>query len=296
MHAAYMEIVTLRAGELEADYVPAAGMVCASLRAGGAELLGQRKGLEAYAEQGSTFALPLLYPWANRVASRRFECRGRTVDLDAAPRWFRDDGETGLPIHGARTAGGAWAVEHADETSLRASFDWGADPERLAAFPFEHRAVYEARVEPDALHVTVRVEGDAPVALGFHPYFNAPAGTRFHAPVRERLVLGEHKLPTGQREPVDGAGGVVGEDTFDDAFTAPGGAFTAGDVSVTFERGFPYCQLFAPPGQELVAFEPMAAPTNALVTGEDLPRAPWEGAFTVRTRRPAGTSGGSATG
>jgi aldose 1-epimerase len=278
---AVMEVVTLRAGDLEADYVPGAGMVCASLRHRGTELLGQRKGLQAYAEQGSTFALPLLYPWANRVAARRFTCLGRQVDLDAAPRWFRDDGETGLPIHGARTAAGPWSVEHAGESTLRASLDWGADPELLAAFPFEHRTTYEASLEPGALRVTIRVEGDAPVALGFHPYFVAPAGTRFAAPVRERLVLDDHKLPTGEREPVDGAGGVVGTDTFDDAFTAPDGPFTAGQVTVRFERGFPYCQLFAPPGQELVAFEPMAAPANALVTGEELPRAPWEGEFVI---------------
>lgn len=281
---ARMQVVTLRAGELEADYVPAAGMVCASLRRRGEELLGRRKGLEAYAEQGATFALPLLYPWANRVASRQFECLGRAVDLDAAPGRFRDDGETGLPIHGARTAGGAWQLERADEASLRASFDWGAHPELLAAFPFEHRAVYEANLAPDALRVTIRVEGDAPVALGFHPYFAAPNGTRFAVPVTERLVLDEHKLPTGERAPAEPIEGVVGRDTYDDAFTAPDGAFTVGDVSVTFERGFPFCQLFAPPGQELVAFEPMAAPANALVSGEDLPRAPWEGVFRIGVR------------
>jgi len=97
-------------------------MVCASLRRGGEELLGQRKGLEAYADTGSTFGIPLLYPWANRLASRRFECLGRMVDLDAAPGWFRDDGETGLPIHGARTAGGAWQVEHSNEREITATF------------------------------------------------------------------------------------------------------------------------------------------------------------------------------
>src|SRR3954464_15853015 len=158
---AAMEVVTLRAGDLEADYAPGAGMVCSSLRRRGEELLGQRKGLEAYADQGSTFALPLLYPWANRIAARRFECLGRTVDLDAAPRWFRNDGETGLPIHGARTAGGAWEVEDAREASIRASLDWAADPELLAAFPFEHRVFYEAALDPAALRVSVRIEGEA---------------------------------------------------------------------------------------------------------------------------------------
>jgi len=56
-------------------------------------------------------------------------------------------------------------------------------------------------------------------------------------------------------------------------------------LTVTFERGYDYCQLFAPPGQELVAFEPMTAPANALVTGRDLPRAPWEAAFTIAVSR-----------
>jgi aldose 1-epimerase len=277
-----VEVVTLHAGELEADYVPRAGMVCASLRRGGEELLGRRKGLEAYADRGSTFALPLLYPWANRIEAGRFECLGRTVDLgNAPPGRFRTDGETGLPIHGARTAGGPWDVEHRDEATLRASFDWSAHPELLAAFPFEHRATYEAALTPGALRVTVRVEGEAPVALGLHPYFNAPAGTRFEVPVRERLVLDERKLPTGEREPVDGVAGVVGEDVFDAGYAAPDGPFTVGDVTVTLERGFPYCQLFAPPGEELVAFEPMSAPTNALVSGDELPHAPWEGAFVI---------------
>src|SRR2546429_123896 len=83
-----------RAGDLEADFAPGAGMVCASLRPRGAELLGQRKGLNSYAESGSTMGVPLLYPWANRIAARRFEVLGRTVDLDRAPHRFRDDGET----------------------------------------------------------------------------------------------------------------------------------------------------------------------------------------------------------
>jgi galactose mutarotase-like enzyme len=277
-----MRIVTLRAGALEADYVPDAGMVCASLRRRGEELLGQRRGLQVYADQGNTFALPLLYPWANRIAEWRFGCLGRAVDLTAAPPGvFRDDAETGLPIHGARTAGGRWTVEHTDDTSIRASFDWSEHPELLAAFPFEHRATLATTLSPEALRVEVAIEGEGPVALGFHPYFSAPAGTRFSVPVRERLVLDERKLPTGEREPVDPVEGVVGQDFYDDAFAAPDGPFTVGAISVTFERGFPYCQLFAPPTQELVAFEPMAAPANALVSGDELPQAPWEGAFVI---------------
>lgn len=63
--------LTSASGELEAVYAPSVGMVCCSLRRNGDELLGQRGGLEAYAKKGSTFGIPLLYPWANRLAADR---------------------------------------------------------------------------------------------------------------------------------------------------------------------------------------------------------------------------------
>src|SRR5947209_15031488 len=169
-----MALLTLRAGDLEADVAPEAGMVCASLRHRGVELLGVRKGLDAYATTGSTMGVPLLYPWANRIAARRFEVLGRTVDLDRAPHRFRTDGETGLPMHGVIAAGGAWTVEDHTDRSVRASFDWGADEELMAAFPFAHRVTTEiALAEPATARWRVSVGGDAPVAFGFHPYLVA---------------------------------------------------------------------------------------------------------------------------
>ena len=38
-------------------------------------------------------------------------------------------------------------------------------------------------------------------------------------------------------------------------------------IEVTFEKGYPAAQLFAPPNEDLVAIEPMAAPTDALIRG-----------------------------
>jgi aldose 1-epimerase len=37
-----------------------------------------------------------------------------------------------------------------------------------------------------------------------------------------------------------------------------------------FLEGYPYAQIYAPKGENYVAFEPMTAPTNALVSGEGL--------------------------
>src|SRR4051794_34927350 len=234
-------------------------MVCASLRHRGTELLGVRKGLEAYATSGSTMGVPLLYPWANRIAAPRFEVLGRTVDLDRAPHRFRDDGETGLPMHGARAAGGAWAVETQTERSLRASFDWGADDELMAAFPFAHRVTMEVTLEPGAARWRVEVDGEAPVAFGFHPYLLADDEAELDVGVRERLALDERKLPTGERVPAEPITGPLAGRTFDDAYSAPTGPSRVGALALTFDEGFPYAQVFRPPGEDLVSVEPMTA-------------------------------------
>ena len=63
--------VTLRdpSSALSAVYIPGAGMLATSLSDGGIELLGQRRGLDAYVSAGKTMGVPLLYPWANRLSA-----------------------------------------------------------------------------------------------------------------------------------------------------------------------------------------------------------------------------------
>ena len=75
---------------LEATFVPGAGMLCCSLRHRGEELLAQNAGLAAYAERGKTMGIPLLYPWANRLAgfdyARRRAERGASRVIPRASR------------------------------------------------------------------------------------------------------------------------------------------------------------------------------------------------------------------
>ena len=52
-------------------------------------------------------------------------------------------------------------------------------------------------------------------------------------------------------------------------------------ITAEFTEGFPYAQVFRPPGADLVSFEPMTAPANALVTGEALLRAPHAASFAI---------------
>jgi galactose mutarotase-like enzyme len=95
-------------------------------------------------------------------------------------------------------------------------------------------------------------------------------------PARTRLVLDERSIPTGEQEPVTVAPGPLGDRTFDDGytdlgavprFTVAGGGRT---LAVEFLEGYEYAQVYAPAGHDLIAYEPMTAPTNALASGDGL--------------------------
>jgi galactose mutarotase-like enzyme len=263
-------MLTLRVGSLEADVVPECGMVVASLRAGGRELLGLRGGLDAYREKGSTFGVPLLYPFANRLS----EVRSDRIDASAARR-----DPAGLPIHGLPAARGAWEVLERAPGRVRAALRWD-DP----AFAPPHRIEVTHELRDGALAVTTTVAGDGvPVAFGWHPYLALDrAGTTVDIPPMRRHVLDDRGLPTGATEDAPAFSGPLGDRTYDDLFeTPPDAVFAAGDVRVRFGEGARFTQVFAPAAEPLIAFEPMAAPTNALVSGDDLAVSPYTLRFEI---------------
>ncbi len=128
-------------GGIEAAFVPGAGMVGCSLRHRGQELLGQRGGLASYVAEHSTMGIPLLHPWANRVADNRFQVAGRELDLESGTPPPALDAN-GLAIHGLLAAADGWSVEDHVGTEaggvLSARFDFTGD-ELLRAFPFRTR-------------------------------------------------------------------------------------------------------------------------------------------------------------
>ena len=271
---------------LEAVFVPDAGMVGCSLLHRGEELLGQRGGLRAYVKNRSTMGIPLLHPWANRVAAPSFEVAGAHVDLEPVADLVSTD-PNGLPIHGLLAGAPDWRVlmHEADGTHavLEATFDFSAHERMLSAFPFAHELAIRAELAGPTLRVTttLRATGKVavPVSFGFHPYLRIPGCARrdweIQIPVTERLVLDELMLPTGDREPVEIEAGPLGERTFDDGYVATADPLRVGgagrEIAVALESGYPYTQVYAPLDDDVVALEPMTAPTNALVSGSDLP-------------------------
>jgi aldose 1-epimerase len=284
-----LTIASEEPAELEVAFIPRAGMVGCSLWHRSEQLLGQRGGLRNYVREHSTMGIPLLYPWANRLGSKRFSVAGQTVDLKVEGLPLSLDAG-GLPIHGLLSAIAGWRVERHRATDtggvLEARFDFAANPQLMRAFPFPHQLSFEAALDGTVLTIatTVHASGDAtvPVAFGFHPYLRLPGverrDWRVEIPVAEHLELDGEMLPTGERRPVTVEPGPLGLRTFDDGYLAPVGEapfVLAGGgrrIELRVGEGYRFAQVYAPADDDVVAYEPMTAPTNTLLSaGPDLP-------------------------
>jgi aldose 1-epimerase len=288
----------LVAGELEAVFLPGHGMLGASLRHCGLELLGRVGDLDGAAAKGATAGIPLLHPWANRLAGLRYRAAGREVSLDpSSPLLHRD--EHGLPIHGVPWSRLVWEVIDAGPDRLAARLEWTRS-ELLAVFAFPHRLELSVTLSPDGLLLeTILIAGPdrpVPVSFGFHPYVGLAGSPRddwrLELPAMRRLVLDRRGIPTGRDEPFAGLDAPLGETDLDDGFALlderASLAVTGGGrrVAVEFLSGFPYAQVFAPKAKEYIGLEPMTAPTGALTSGRGLrlvpPGARFEAAFRIR--------------
>lgn len=277
-----MHVVTLRdtSSSVAARFVPEAGMIGTSLTDAGVELLGQRRGLEAYLTAGKTMGIPVLYPWANRLGADTYTAEGVTVTLRPGEDGVRAD-PAGLPIHGVLAAYPGWRVTSETADELSAELDFGADERLLASFPYPHLLTMTATLAERTLTIrtTVTPTGDraVPLCFGYHPYLQLPGTDRaewvIETPPLRHLSLDERGLPTGQTAAQPAGSQRLGATTFDDAYDGvdEGAVFavSAGGrrIQVRFERGYSAAQIFAPPGEDVICFEPMAAPTDALRRG-----------------------------
>jgi galactose mutarotase-like enzyme len=277
-----MRIVTLtdQSSPVAAQFVPEAGMIGTSLTDSGVELLGQRRGLDDYLAAGKTMGIPILYPWANRLGGNTYTAEHATVTLTPGENGVRPD-PNGLPIHGTLAAYPGWRVRTESENELTAEADFGVDPELLASFPYPHVLTMTVRLSERALTVrtTVTATGDTavPLCFGFHPYLCLPDVARgewiIETPPLRHLRLDGRGLPTGESEPQPAKEQALGDNAFDDACdqVSDGAVFAVSGggrrLEVHFQRGYPATQIFAPLAEDVVCFEPMTAPTDALRRG-----------------------------
>jgi galactose mutarotase-like enzyme len=232
--------------------------------------------------------IPLLHPWANRLAAGEYRVNGTVVRLRPdSPIVARD--EHGLPIHGLLGGSPHWALRHASGNgdaawALSAEIDFGAHPELLEAFPFPHRLALDVALRRRTLTVrttlTATGEDAVPVSFGFHPYLRLADLARedwlVELPAMRHLEVDARSIPTGASRLVAAAAGPLGTRTFDDGYVdvADGAEFVVAGggrrITVRLEQGYPAAQVFAPATDDVICFEPMTAPTNALNSGDRL--------------------------
>ena len=215
--------VTITSGELEATFVPKLAMVGASLTHRREELLGMGHGVEGYRDRASTFGIPLLHPWANRL------------DIPLSSPLLHPD-PNGIPIHGVNPSALPFDLLEQSPDRVVAEYTTERSPQALEVFPHPHRLEVAAEVTDSELtiHTTLHALGDpVPVAFGYHPYLCPPGADRstweITVPDMPQLVLDDRMLPTGASHPahIDGRAGSARA-----ASTTPLGRCTTGSRSV----------------------------------------------------------------
>ena len=283
--------ITLRAGELAATFVPNVGMTGVSLRYRGREHLALPGGLDAL-RAGQTAGLPLLAPWGNRLASRRYRAAGVSVDLRGL-RLGTDD--NGLPIHGLLVGKPGWRVDgqlvRGGTAQLRASIDVDA-----RAFPFPHRIELSITARDGALAIDTtivptgrrRVPGRvrlAPLPEGSRhatkPLAVAPPRAHALGSSTSAVSPPARRKPSRERHHRSGGGpstictnSDAGTNSHTRAKTEPRSHCAAGAATRSRRSG---CRR----AERSRALEPMTAPTNALERGTTPLVAPGD-TFTAR--------------
>lgn len=271
----------IAAGDTDATFLPGHGMIGISLRKDGTEALRRVDNLIVASAANRTAGIPFLFPFANRLADFRYEVAGRGVALPPRSLVLRYD-ENGLPMHGLMWPHLQWETVDASDTALSARLDW-SHPQGLAVFPYPCTLSMTATVAPGSLTIETDLAAtgniDVPVSFGFHPYFGLDGNRtdwRITLPQMDHLKLDSRQIPTGATKAFFGLDGRLGTRDFDDGFalTSPTATLSIGyagrEIAVDLLEGYTHCQVFAPHDHNYIAFEPMTAPANALISGDGL--------------------------
>ena len=291
-----LERITLSSPDgVEVAFVPRGGMVGTSMTIDGTELLARRGGLPAYLDHASTYGIPILAPWANRLADVHQQVGDVSWDVAPGDAHVHLD-EFGQAIHGLLAGAQEWEVEDVsasgDVARLVARLRFGGHLDRFASFPFAHDLVVEVELRGRTLRITTSLtptgEHAVPVAFGWHPWIAFPAVPRaewdLDVPFVRRATLGPTNIPTGEVLDAPVPVGAIGDLFLDDVFLdVPDGAVATargGDLAVAFRyvSGYPVGVVFAPLSMDVLCVEPMTAPTD-----------PFSGRFPLRVAEPGET-------
>ncbi len=255
------ETVRLELGDWTAAVAPRLGGALLSVRWRGRAVLREAPGLAP--ESVRSAAGYAMVPFANRIAAARFGWLGDTFAL--RPNFPPEP----HALHGIGWQRG-WHVLAQDRAAVTLGLEHAGDADWPFAFAAsQHIAVSAAGVRI-TLDVTNRESRSRPAGLGYHPFFWCDDATRLRLAATLAWPADAAGLPgAAQACPqFDGAHWVAVDGTNLDCDLEgwDGHAtLTQGDgTTIELRAGCRWLRLFTPPGQGIVAIEPVTHAANAI--------------------------------
>lgn len=261
-----MEVLTLRAGDLEAGVAPEIGGALTRFRRSDGVDLMRAADAEALAGRDpiGVACFPLV-PFSGRIAHGRLSFGGRSYDL---PRNAPPDPSA---LHGDGWQC-PWQVEHADARTVRLFLP---DPKRGWPWAYSARQTYSLADGVLTVSLSVTNESDTPMpaGLGVHPWFDATpdATLRFAAGSVFRvdagyLFTGVTPIPEEwdfrSARPVSGTDLVNGFAGWEGVaeITWPGRGAT---LRIEAEPPLTHLVVYTPPGRSFFCVEPVSHAVDA---------------------------------
>ena len=264
------DLVTLRAGRLEAAIAPAVGGCLAALdfveSGRRVPVLRGTAGVPTHVLDAASFPL---VPYVNRIRGGRFRFRGREIAL--APNMPPDPS----PLHGQGWLS-PWHVIERAETSAELRFRHAA-----GEWPWDYEAVQRFALDAAGLELelvcTNLSDEPMPCGLGQHPYFPCTGDTRLDTEVRWAWTIDDKVLPV-ERVPAEGRYDlrnrrICGQD-LDNGFGGWNGRarIESHELPFAIEMSAPdaeYFQVYSPAAGGLFVAEPVSHANAALNAPEE---------------------------
>ena len=271
-----VDLVRLRTAEdVYATIAPGLGFNCYEFVAGLPVL--EEVTFETFAAKPTSYGIPIMFPFPNRIRDGRFTFGGRNFTVDPPRHGMVRDKRWRVVDSGASEESGAW---------VRGRFEAGdAGDAVLAQFPFPFGIDVTYRLRGRALDMEVDVlnhgKDEMPYGFGIHPYFRRPDAGTLTVPATSLWEL-EESLPTGRIVAAEGARDLrraadVSALSLDDVYTdleaaadgsvhcelvdGESGAVTSIEfLSATFPHVVVYT---APEPRRAICVEPQTCPTDA---------------------------------
>lgn len=224
-------------------------------------------------EKDSLFKSRILFPFNDRIPDGKYSFAGKEYQLPI------NEPADGSSIHGLvyDKAFSVLSVKQ-DDSSLVLTYEL----KDLSGYPFHLDFTVAYTLTAGSMHVSFscinRGEDEAPVALGWHPYFVCPEGAdaaSIMVNADTYVPVGDDLMPRGDFESVEGSDfdfkktKLIGKEELDIALGPVDKEkvrFSACDRQIDIALDgelFAFWQFFVPPDRKSVAIEPITSPTNA---------------------------------